>query len=67
MDRFEINIEEHYPESHASADEKYGWYCKDAGLIDVPDHIENYFDYESYGRDMLNGMYEHNGYIFNPS
>ncbi len=66
-DRFEINIDEQYPESHGSTDEKYGWYCKDNGLIEVPDHLENYFDYESYGADMLHAMYQHNGYIFNPS
>ena len=67
QERFELNIDEQYPESHASTDEKYGWYCKDAGLIDIPDHIENYFNYEAYGAAMLQGMYEHNGYIFNPS
>ena len=67
IDRFELNIDEHYPESHASTDEKYGWYCKDNGMIEIPDHLENYFDYESYGEDMLMGMSEHNGYVFNPS
>jgi len=67
QERFELKIDEQYPESHGSTNEKYGWYCKDNGLIEVPDHLENYFDYESYGADMLHAMYQHNGYIFNPS
>lgn len=66
-ERYVMNIQHDYPDSHASNEEKYGWHMKDAGCIEIPDHIENYFDYEAYGRDMLQGMYEHDGYIFNPS
>jgi antirestriction protein len=64
-DRFILNIDEEYPDSHASTDEKYGWYCKDSGMIEIPADVESYFDYEAYGRDMLEN--EHNGYVFNAS
>jgi antirestriction protein len=58
------NIKNEYPDSTASTEEKYGWWCKENGLIEIPDHIEFYFDYEAYGRDQLQNVSEHNGYIF---
>ena len=63
-DRFIINIDEEYPSSSASVEEKYGWHMKDAGCIEIPDHLESYFDYEAYGKDCLYDEAEHNGYVF---
>jgi antirestriction protein len=63
-DRFILNIDEYYPTSSASVEEKYGWYMAEAGCIDIPDNLEMYFDYESYGRDCLYNDKEHNGYVF---
>lgn len=30
-------------------DEKIGWKCFEDGLIEIPEYIQNYFDYEKYG------------------
>ena len=27
------------------------WYVEELGMLEVPEHLENYFDYEAYGRD----------------
>lgn len=32
------------------------WYIEEMSALEVPEHLENYFDYEAYGRDIhLNG------------
>jgi hypothetical protein len=50
------------------------YYIEELGALDVPEHLENYFDYEAYGRDIsfdggvfaerLGGYVEHNGGSF---
>ena len=36
------------------------------GLADMPDHLTMYFDFDSYGRDLLTSgdVCEHDGYYF---
>ena len=50
-----------------SDNEDLGYYLvDDLGMIDIPDHVTNYFDYEAYGRDMAineGGTFAENGYI----
>ena len=43
---------------------KLGYYCVDAGMIEIPRNLENYFDYEAYGSDWMQDMSESNGYVF---
>jgi len=50
--------------SYMDIAEQYGYYCKESGLIEVPDHIEGYFNFKSYGEDMMQDMSEHNGKVF---
>jgi len=52
------------PSDHGSDNEKMGYYCAEQGLIEIPDHLSNYFDYESYGRDVMFDMSESDGYVF---
>ena len=28
------------------------WYVEELSMLEVPEHLDNYFDYEAYGRDM---------------
>jgi len=48
-------------------DEDLGYYyVDDLGMIDIPDHVTGYFDYEAYGRDIsINeaGTFADTGYI----
>ena len=48
-------------------DEDLGYYyVDDLGMIDIPDHVTGYFDYEAYGRDIsINeaGTFAETGYI----
>ena len=39
-------------------------YFIDCGCIEIPPEIKNYFDYESYGRDLSYDLYEFDGYYF---
>jgi antirestriction protein len=32
--------------------------------LEIPDHVQPYFDYEAYGRDLSYDMQEHNGHYF---
>ena len=47
------------PEGSETEDFAVGYYyAKELGCIDIPENIECYFDYESYGRDiMLDGSF----------
>ena len=42
------------------------YYIDECGIMEIPEHLLNYIDYERYGRDL---MYDHsissNGYVFN--
>lgn len=37
-------------------DEAYGYYCVENGMIEVPENVLPYFDYESYGKEMLQSI-----------
>lgn len=50
--------------SFASTETQLGWHYKDSGLIDIPENIEHYFDFEAFGRDCMMDLSEHNGYVF---
>lgn len=44
------------------------YYIKEMCTMEVPEHLENYIDYEAYGRDMYldeNGIFVDGGYIVN--
>lgn len=41
-------------------------YADELGTIDIPEHIQNYFDYEAYGRDVRineGGVFAPGGYV----
>lgn len=46
--------------------EDLGRYYADEGCIDIPEHLQGYFDYEAYGRDIYygeSGIFTDGGYI----
>ena len=47
------------PDIWESEEEAVGYYyAKECGCLNIPEEIENYFDFEAYGRDiMLNGSF----------
>ncbi len=46
-----LDLYRFYPD--ISDDEGLGrLYADELGTIDIPEHIQNYFDYEAYGRDV---------------
>lgn len=51
--------------SLASTEAQMGEYVADNGLLDIPEELANYIDYEAIGRDYLMDLSEHNGYVFN--
>lgn len=65
LDSYEGNINDMRGESFMSNEEAYGYYCVEVGDIEVPEYIQPYFDYESYGKDMLmDTTITESGYIF---
>ena len=43
-------------------------YAEDMEMIDIPEHLRNYFDYEAYGRDIRindDGHFAPGGYVRN--
>ena len=41
------------------------WADQTGELLQIPDHLRYYFDYEAYGRDLLiNDFSEYNGFVF---
>ena len=60
-----LDLYRFYPD--ISDDEGLGHlYADELGTIDVPDHIQGYFDYEAYGRDMRineGGVFAPGGYV----
>lgn len=47
------------PSAWESDEEAVGYYyAKECGCLNIPEEIENYFDFEAYGRDiMINGSF----------
>lgn len=52
------------PNSFMDIEEQYGYYCEENGLIDIPEHVQSYFNFKSYGEDMMQDMSEANGRVF---
>lgn len=47
------DFEEHYQGAYDSLEDyAHDWLENTSGLVGVPKHLENYIDFESYGRDM---------------
>ena len=43
----------------STPEETLGYYWADNGLIEIPDHVESYFDYKKLGRELLQGEYKY--------
>lgn len=60
-----LDLYRFYPD--ISDDEGLGrLYADELGTIDIPEHIQNYFDYEAYGRDVRineGGVFALGGYV----
>ncbi len=60
-----LDLYHFYPD--ISDDEGLGrLYADELGTIDIPEHIQNYFDYEAYGRDVRineGGVFAPGGYV----
>lgn len=60
-----LDLYRFYPD--ISDDEGLGrLYADELGTIDIPEHIQNYFDYEAYGRDVRineGGVFAPGGYV----
>lgn len=52
------------PNDWSSMAEQYGYYCAD-NFMEIPDSMSSYFNYESYGEDMMQDCSEANGKLFN--
>ena len=60
LDKYEI-----YPGVESNAD-LGRYYIEELGILEIPDHLADYFDYEAYGRDMaINemGQFTDYGYV----
>jgi hypothetical protein len=60
-----LDCYDYYPGVHNNEDLGY-YYIDDLGMMDIPDHVAQYFDYEAFGRDMSineGGIFAENGYI----
>ncbi len=45
--------------------ESLGYYYYQAGCIEIPEHLTNYFDFEAYGRDCaMDGVFTENGFLY---
>ena len=54
----------HYPD--VNTEEELGYFLIDElGVLEIPEYLEQYFDYEAYGRDahLSGGVFTDNGYI----
>ena len=52
------------PNTFDSIEEQFGYDYAESGGIEIPEDIRGYFDYEAYGRDMMQDMSESDGYVF---
>jgi len=59
----DVHIIEHNPYGQGNAwtggspEETLGYYWAENGLIEVPDHVESYFNYKKLGRELLQDNY----------
>ena len=59
----DVHIIEHNPYGQGNAwtggtpEETLGYYWAENGLIEVPDHVESYFNYKQLGRELLQDNY----------
>lgn len=51
-------------EGHFDSLYDFGYYWYQSGCIEIPEHLENYFDFERYGRDVAFDYSESDGYYF---
>lgn len=65
-DYYEGNINDMKGDSFTMSDaEAYGYHMKEQGLIEIPDHLESYFDFEKYGKECLyDATITESGHIF---
>ena len=60
-----LDCYEYYPDIH-DEDDLGRFYIEEMCTLEVPEHLQNYIDYEAYGRDMSlddNGQFVDGGYI----
>jgi len=60
-----LDCYEYYPDIH-DEDDLGRFYIEEMCTMEVPEHLQNYIDYEAYGRDMSlddNGQFVDGGYI----
>jgi len=60
-----LDCYEYYPDIH-DEDDLGRFYIEEMCTLEIPEHLENYIDYEAYGRDMSlddNGQFVDGGYI----
>ena len=50
--------------SFSSVEEQLGYDYAENGMIDIPESVAPYFNYKSYGEDMMMDLSESNGYVF---
>jgi len=59
----DVHIIKHNPYGHGNTwtgstpEETLGYYWAENGLIEVPDHVESYFNYKQLGRELLQDNY----------
>lgn len=60
-----LDCYEYYPDIH-DEDDLGRFYIEEMCTLEIPEHLQNYIDYEAYGRDMSlddNGQFVDGGYI----
>lgn len=55
----QLDYSHSFDDENAMAD-----YIIDNGLIEIPENLRGYIDYQAVGRDWLQDMYVSNGYVF---
>ena len=60
-----LDCYEHYPDV-SGCDDLGRYYADEVGMLDVPEYLENYIDYEAFGRDISideGGVFTSCGYV----
>lgn len=50
---------------HMRTAEQLGYYWAENGGIEIPEHVQFYFDYEAYGQSIMDDCTEGDDYVFN--